>query len=112
MDHQRGSLETVDTQRLQGFFSFLFQCTQNEIRSNPVVTVDFYLSKHCLIFKAYNVIIQLKSLRLYSLFLVALGQTEGCVLYKAKSRAEEKPLPGRFYIMPRSLSTATMIPAP
>lgn len=37
---------------------------------------------------------QLKSLRLYILFLVALGQTEGCVLYKAKSRAEENPLPG------------------
>lgn len=37
----------------------------------------------------------LKSLRLYSLFLVALGyQTEGCVLYKAENRAEENPLPG------------------
>ena len=46
-----------------------------------------------------NVIIQLKSLRLYILFLVALGQTEGCVLYKAKSRAEENPLPGRFLVL-------------
>ena len=100
MDHQKRSLETVDTQRLQGFFSFLFQRTQNEIRSNPVVTLDFYLSKHCLIFKAYHAIMQLKSLRLYSLFLVALGyQTEGCVLYKAKSRAEENPLPGRFLVL-------------
>ena len=37
----------------------------------------------------------LKSLRLYILFLlVALGQTEGCVLYKAENRAEENPLPG------------------
>ena len=99
MDHPRGSLETVDTQRLQGFFSFLFQRTQNEIRSNPVVTVDSCLSKHCLIFKAYNVIIQLKNLRLYSLFLVALGQTEGCVLYKAENRAEENPLPGRFLVL-------------
>ena len=75
---QLKSFEVVVYQRFQGFFSFLFQCTQNEIRSNPVVTVDFCLSKHCLIFKAYNVIIQLKSLRLYILFLVALGQTEGC----------------------------------
>ena len=99
MDHQKRSLETVDTQRLQGFFSFLFQRTQNEIRSNPVVTLDFYLSKHCLIFKAYNVIIQLKSLRLYILFLVALDQTEGCVLYKAENRAEEKPLPDRFLVL-------------
>ena len=41
-----------------------------------------------------NVIIQLKSLRLYSLFLVALDQTEGCVLYKAENRAEVFPLPG------------------
>lgn len=42
---------------------------------------------------------QLKSLRLYILFLVALGyQTEGCVLYKAESRAEENPLPGHFCI--------------
>ena len=40
---------------------------------------------------------QLKSLRLYILFLlVALGQTEGCVLYKAENRAEENPLPGCF----------------
>ena len=39
---------------------------------------------------------QLKSLRLYILFLVALGQTEGCVLYKAENRAEENPLPDRF----------------
>ena len=46
-----------------------------------------------------NVIIQLKSLRLYSLFLVALGQTEGCVLYKAENRAEENPLPGRFLVL-------------
>ena len=99
MDHQKISLEVVVYQRFQGFFSFLFKRTQNEIRSNPVVTVDFYLSKHCLIFKAYNVIIQLKSLRLYSLFLVALGQTEGCVLYKAESRAEENPLPGRFLVL-------------
>ena len=99
MDHQKRSLEVVVYQRFQGFFSFLFQCTQNEIRSNPVVTVDFYLSKHCLIFKAYHAIMQLKSLRLYSLFLVALGQTEGCVLYKAKSRAEENPLPGRFLVL-------------
>ena len=39
---------------------------------------------------------QLKSLRLYILFLlVALGQTGSCVLYKAENRAEEKPLPGR-----------------
>lgn len=38
---------------------------------------------------------QLKSLRLYILFLlVALDQTEGCVLYKAENRAEENPLPG------------------
>lgn len=38
---------------------------------------------------------RLKSLWLYSLFLVALGyQTEGCVLYKAENRAEENPLPG------------------
>ena len=52
--------------------------------------------------RALNVadaIMQLKSLRLYSLFLVALGQTEGCVLYKAKSRAEENPLPGRFLVL-------------
>ena len=42
----------------------------------------------------------LKSLRLYSLFLVALGyQTEGCVLYKAKNRAEENPLPGHFLVL-------------
>jgi hypothetical protein len=40
----------------------------------------------------------LKSLRLYSLFLVALGQTEGCVLYKAENRAEENPLPGHFLV--------------
>ena len=47
-----------------------------------------------------NVIIQLKSLRFYILFLVALGyQTEGCVLYKAKNRAEENPLPGRFLVL-------------
>ena len=47
-----------------------------------------------------NVIIQLKSLRLYILFLVALGyQTEGCVLYKAENRAEENPLPGRFLVL-------------
>lgn len=39
----------------------------------------------------------LKSLRLYILFLlVALGQTEGRVLYKAENRAEENPLPGHF----------------
>ena len=99
MDHQKRSPEVVVYQRFQGFFSFLFQCTQNEIRSNPVVTVDFYLSKHCLIFKAYHAIMQLKSLRLYSLFLVALGQTEGCVLYKAENRAEENPLPGRFLVL-------------
>lgn len=37
---------------------------------------------------------QLKSLQLYILFLVALGLTEGCVLYKAENRAEENPLPG------------------
>ena len=38
---------------------------------------------------------QLKSLRLYILFLVALGyQTGSCVLYKAENRAEENPLPG------------------
>ena len=52
--------------------------------------------------RALNVadaIMQLKSFRLYSLFLVALGQTEGCVLYKAKSRAEENPLPGRFLVL-------------
>ncbi len=42
----------------------------------------------------------LKSLRLYSLFLVALGyQTEGCVLYKAENRAEENPLPGHFLVL-------------
>ena len=43
----------------------------------------------------------LKSLRLYSLFLVALGyQTEGCVLYKAikqKAGQGKNPLPGHFY---------------
>ena len=99
MDHQKISLEIVVYQQFQGFFSFLFQRTQNEIRSNPLVTVDFCRCKHCLIFKAYNVIIQLKSLRLYSLFLVALGQTEGCVLYKAENRAEENPLPGRFLVL-------------
>ena len=53
--------------------------------------------------RALNVadaIMQLKSLRLYILFLlVALGQTEGCVLYKAKNRAEESPLPGRFLVL-------------
>lgn len=39
---------------------------------------------------------QLKSLRLYILFLlVALGLTGSCVLYKAENdRAEENPLPG------------------
>ena len=42
---------------------------------------------------------QLKSLWLYILFRVALGQTEGCVLYKAKNRAEESPLPGRFLVL-------------
>ena len=42
---------------------------------------------------------QLKSLWLYILFRVALGQTEGCVLYKAENRAEEKPLPGRFLVL-------------
>ena len=48
---------------------------------------------------------QLKSLRLYILFLVALGyQTESCALYKAENRAEENPLPGHFYITPKSLS--------
>ena len=40
----------------------------------------------------------LKSPWLYSLFLVALGQTEGCVLYKAENWAEENPLPGRFLV--------------
>ena len=39
----------------------------------------------------------LKSLRLYSLFLVALGQTEGCVLYKAENRAEEKSPARSFF---------------
>jgi len=40
----------------------------------------------------------LKSLRLYSLFLVALGyQTEGCVLYKAKMTGQRKiPCPVIF----------------
>ena len=128
MDHQKRSLEVVVYQRFQGFFSFLCQCTQNEIRSNPVVTVDFYLSKHGLIFKAYHAIMQLKSLRLYSLFLVALGQTEGCFytilpvsakccftvrfialtikkrsltfwMKNEKNRAEESPLPGRFLVL-------------
>ena len=42
---------------------------------------------------------QLKSLWLYILFRVALGQTEGCVLYKAENRAEENPLPGRFLVL-------------
>lgn len=37
---------------------------------------------------------QLKSLQLYILFLVALGLTGSCVLYKAENRAEENPLPG------------------
>lgn len=42
---------------------------------------------------------QLKSLRLYILFLlVALGLTGSCVLYKAENRAEENPLPGRFLV--------------
>ena len=36
---------------------------------------------------------QLKSLWLYILFRVALGQTEGCVLYKTENRAEENPCP-------------------
>lgn len=41
---------------------------------------------------------QLKSLRLYILFLVALGyQTEGCVLYKAENRAEGNP-PARLFL--------------
>ena len=104
MDHQRGSLETVDTQRLQGFFSFLFQRTQNEIRSNPVVTVDFCQRKHCLIFKAYHAIMQLKSLRLYILFRVALGQTEGCVLYKAESRARDFS-PARSFFSPKLVAS-------
>ena len=40
---------------------------------------------------------QLKSLRLCILFhLVALGSSEGYVLYKAENRAEDDPLPGRF----------------
>lgn len=43
----------------------------------------------------YNAI---KSLQLYILFLVALGLTESCVLYKAENRAEENPLPGRFLV--------------
>lgn len=46
----------------------------------------------------------LKSPRLYILFHAALGLTEGCVLYKAENRAEENPLPGHFYITPKSLS--------
>lgn len=40
---------------------------------------------------------QLKSLQLYILFLVALGLTGSCVLYKAENRAEVNPLPGHFY---------------
>ena len=42
---------------------------------------------------------QLKSLRLYILFLVALGLTGSCVLYKAANRAEENPLPGHFLVL-------------
>ena len=103
MDHQREVLKSLCINGFKAFL-FLFQCTQNEIRSNPVVTVDFCRRKHCLIFKAHNVIIQLKSLRLYILFHAALGLTEGCVLYKAENRAEENPLPGHFYITPKSLS--------
>ena len=42
----------------------------------------------------------LKSLRLYSLFPVALGyHTEGCVLYKAENRAEKNLLPGHFLVL-------------
>ena len=41
----------------------------------------------------------LKSLRLYILFLVALGLTEGCALYKAANRAGDFPLPGRFLVL-------------
>lgn len=41
----------------------------------------------------------LKSLRLYSLFLVALGSSEGCVLYKAENRAGDFPLPGHFLVL-------------
>lgn len=37
---------------------------------------------------------RLKSPWLYILFRVALGQTEGCVLYKAENRTEVFPLPG------------------
>ena len=55
---------------------------------------------------------QLKSLRLYSLFLVALGSSEGCVLYKAENRAEENPLPGHFYITPKSFRICTIAHAP
>ena len=44
----------------------------------------------------YNAI---KSLRLYILFLVALGLTGSCVLYKAANRAEENPLPGHFLVL-------------
>lgn len=42
---------------------------------------------------------QLKSLQLYILFLVALGLTGSCVLYKAENRAEENPLPGHFKLV-------------
>ena len=46
-------------------------------------------------------IMHLKSLRLYILFLAALGyQTEGCILFKAEIRAEEKS-PARSFFSPK-----------
>ena len=47
---------------------------------------------------------QLKSLRLYILFRVALGQTEGCVLYKAESRARDFS-PARSFFSPKLVAS-------
>jgi len=33
---------------------------------------------------------------------VALGSSEGCVLYKAENRARENPLPGHFLVLKRT----------